>query len=109
MLFYKRTNLLDATTQTLVNTVNCVGVMGKGIAKEFKGRNPEMFESYRRICDQKALEPGKLWLWRGAPSWIPWSQVSSATVDLKAAISSAMASAGTPKNIPSEIIHPLTV
>jgi O-acetyl-ADP-ribose deacetylase (regulator of RNase III) len=70
VLFYKRTNLLDATTQTLVNTVNCVGVMGKGIAKEFKGRNPEMFESYRRICDQKALEPGKLWLWRGAPSWI---------------------------------------
>lgn len=70
MLIYKRTSLLDATTQTVVNTVNCVGVMGKGIAKEFKQRDPMMFAAYKRICDQKLLEPGKLWLWRGSASWI---------------------------------------
>lgn len=70
MLTYKRTSLLEANTQTLVNTVNCVGVMGKGIAKAFKEREPDMFVAYKSICDQKLLEPGKLWLWRGSEQWI---------------------------------------
>lgn len=70
MLTYKRTSLLEANTQTLVNTVNCVGVMGKGIAKAFKEREPDMFAAYKRICDQKLLEPGKLWLWRGSEQWV---------------------------------------
>ena len=70
MLTYKRTSLLEANSQTLVNTVNCVGVMGKGIAKAFKEREPNMFVAYKRICDQKLLEPGKLWLWRGSEQWI---------------------------------------
>lgn len=70
MLIYRRTSLLDSTAQTLVNTVNCVGVMGKGIAKEFKEREPEMFAAYKRICEKKLLAPGKLWLWRGAASLI---------------------------------------
>jgi len=70
MLIYRRTSLLESTAQTLVNTVNCVGVMGKGIAKEFKEREPEMFAAYKRICDRKLLEPGKLWLWRGTTSWV---------------------------------------
>lgn len=70
MLTYKRTSLLEANTQTLVNTVNCVGVMGKGIAKAFKQREPNMFTAYKSICDQKLLEPGKLWLWRGSEQWV---------------------------------------
>ncbi|OJJ11657.1 phosphatase [Alphaproteobacteria bacterium AO1-B] len=70
MLTYKRTSLLEANTQTLVNTVNCVGVMGKGIAKAFKQREPKMFEAYKNICSQKLLEPGKLWLWRGSEQWV---------------------------------------
>lgn len=70
MLTYKRTSLLEANTQTLVNTVNCVGVMGKGIAKAFKEREPDMFAAYKRICDEKLLEPGKLWLWRGSEQWV---------------------------------------
>ena len=65
MLTYRRTSLLESTAQTLVNTVNCVGVMGKGIALEFKKRQPDMFDAYKRICDKKLLTPGKLWLWRG--------------------------------------------
>lgn len=69
MLTYRRTSLLESTAQTLVNTVNCVGVMGKGIAKEFKDSEPEMFAAYKRICDQKLLSPGKLWLWKGAKFW----------------------------------------
>lgn len=70
MLTYKRTSLLEANTQTLVNTVNCVGVMGKGIAKAFKQRDPKMFAAYKRICDEKLLKPGKLWLWRGSEQWV---------------------------------------
>jgi O-acetyl-ADP-ribose deacetylase (regulator of RNase III) len=63
MLIYRRTSLLESSAQTLVNTVNCVGVMGKGIARAFKEREPQMFGAYKRICDEKLLEPGKLWLW----------------------------------------------
>ena len=43
-------NLFDSDAQTLVNTVNCVGVMGKGIALEFKKRFPEMFQDYAPRC-----------------------------------------------------------
>ncbi|MCH8212821.1 MAG: macro domain-containing protein [Proteobacteria bacterium] len=43
-------NLFDSTAQTLVNTVNCVGVMGKGIALEFKKRFPEMNRDYEERC-----------------------------------------------------------
>lgn len=65
MLTYRRTSVLDSPAQTLVNTVNCVGVMGKGIAKAFKDRYPAMFAAYKRVCDEHLLEPGKLWLWQG--------------------------------------------
>lgn len=70
MLIYRRTNLLESNAQTVVNTVNCVGVMGKGIAKAFKEREPAMFAAYRQICDDGLLEPGKLWLWQGSEEWI---------------------------------------
>jgi O-acetyl-ADP-ribose deacetylase (regulator of RNase III) len=69
MLVYRRTSLLESSAQTLVNTVNCVGVMGKGIAKEFRQREPEMFEAYKKICEDGKLQPGKLWLWRGVDQW----------------------------------------
>jgi O-acetyl-ADP-ribose deacetylase (regulator of RNase III) len=70
MLIYRRTSILESPAQTLVNTVNCVGVMGKGLAHAFKEREPEMFKAYKRICDQHGLEPGKLWLWRGKANWV---------------------------------------
>ncbi|MEM9669939.1 MAG: macro domain-containing protein [Pseudomonadota bacterium] len=70
MIIYHRTSLMTSSAQTVVNTVNCVGVMGKGIAEAFKKRHPTMFKSYKKICDQKLLEPGKLWLWRGPEQWV---------------------------------------
>jgi O-acetyl-ADP-ribose deacetylase (regulator of RNase III) len=60
---------MESSAQTLVNTVNCVGVMGKGVAHEFKIREPAMFAAYKKLCDQKRLAPGKLWLWRGEKNW----------------------------------------
>ena len=69
-LTYLRTSIFDSSAHTLVNTVNCVGVMGKGLAKEFKSREPAMFRAYQALCDEKKLEPGLLWLWRGKNSWV---------------------------------------
>ena len=70
MIIYHRTSLLKSTSQTVVNTVNCVGVMGKGLAAAFKKQYPEMFERYKNICDQKLLDVGKLWLWKGPDQWV---------------------------------------
>lgn len=70
MLTYHRTSLLESQAQTIVNTVNTVGVMGKGLAQALKQREPEMFKAYKRICDQGLLDVGKLWLWRPQAQWI---------------------------------------
>jgi O-acetyl-ADP-ribose deacetylase (regulator of RNase III) len=70
MLVYLQTDLFASPAQTLVNTVNTVGVMGKGIAKSFKERYPEMFREYKRHCDRKELQIGTLLLWRGEDKWV---------------------------------------
>lgn len=57
-------NLFESRAQTLVNTVNCVGVMGKGIAKEFKKRFPEMFLDYEKRCVSKGVQPGVPYLYK---------------------------------------------
>lgn len=69
-LTYLRTSIFDSPAQTLVNTVNTVGVMGKGTAKEFKARYPDMYSEYRRLCDQRRLRTGTLHVWRGSKPWI---------------------------------------
>ncbi|CAN5640330.1 hypothetical protein BH23CHL2_BH23CHL2_18790 [soil metagenome] len=51
-------NLFASTAQTITNTVNCRGVMGKGIALEFKKRYPGMFEDYKVRCDRGEVQPG---------------------------------------------------
>jgi len=61
---YPKGNIFDSSSQTLVNTVNCVGVMGKGIALEYKLRFPEMFDEYKSFCDSGKLQIGKLHLWK---------------------------------------------
>ena len=70
MLTYHRTSLLTSKAQTLVNTVNTHGVMGKGLAEQFKFRYPSMFEQYKRICSEGLLDIGKLWLWKGSEQWV---------------------------------------
>jgi O-acetyl-ADP-ribose deacetylase (regulator of RNase III)/uncharacterized protein YwgA len=52
-------DLFTSKAQTLVNTVNCVGVMGKGVALEFKRRYPAMFDDYVDRCRRGALKPGE--------------------------------------------------
>jgi O-acetyl-ADP-ribose deacetylase (regulator of RNase III)/uncharacterized protein YwgA len=57
-------DLFESRAQTLVNTVNCVGVMGKGVAEQFKRRFPAMFEDYKSRCDRKAVHLGEPYLYR---------------------------------------------
>lgn len=63
-------DLLASDAQTLVNTVNCVGVMGKGIALEFKRRFPEMFRDYVERCNAGTVRIGRPYLFRR--SSLPW-------------------------------------
>lgn len=56
----KKGNIFNSKAMAVVNTVNCVGAMGKGIALDFKLRFPEMFKEYQRICFQHLLKPGQI-------------------------------------------------
>jgi O-acetyl-ADP-ribose deacetylase (regulator of RNase III) len=60
MLEFKQGNLLESQTEALVNTVNCVGVMGKGIALQFKQAFPENFKQYKKACDAGEVRPGAM-------------------------------------------------
>jgi O-acetyl-ADP-ribose deacetylase (regulator of RNase III)/uncharacterized protein YwgA len=57
-------DILKSKAQTLINTVNCVGIMGKGIALEFKNRFPEMFKDYVEKCARKEVKPGEPYLYK---------------------------------------------
>jgi O-acetyl-ADP-ribose deacetylase (regulator of RNase III) len=57
-------NIFSSKMQTIVNTVNCVGIMGKGIALVFKLRYPSMFNEYQNLCKSKDIKIGKVWLYK---------------------------------------------
>lgn len=62
-------DLFESGAQTLVNAVNCVGVMGKGIALEFKSRFPDMYMDYQRRCRDGNVKPGVPYLYKHG--WSP--------------------------------------
>lgn len=62
--------VFDAPTQTIVNTVNCVGVMGKGLALEVKRRFPAVYEKYRMACKRGQLKVGRLQLVKTSDCWV---------------------------------------
>lgn len=64
-------NIFNSQTQTIVNTVNCVGVMGKGIALVYKLRYPNLFEKYQELCKKRLIDIGKLWLYKEETD-APW-------------------------------------
>jgi O-acetyl-ADP-ribose deacetylase (regulator of RNase III) len=57
-------NIFESQAQTLVNTVNCVGIMGKGIAQEFKKRYPNMFKDYKNLCDKGEVHLGQPYIFK---------------------------------------------
>lgn len=60
MIEFRRDNLLGAETEALVNTVNTVGIMGKGIALQFKKKFPGNFKAYERACKNEEVRVGKM-------------------------------------------------
>ena len=69
---FHKGNIFNSKMQTIVNTVNCVGVMGKGIALVFKLRYPAMFDKYKEYCGSRMIGIGKLWLYKTdeTPQWV---------------------------------------
>ncbi len=74
MIHYTRGNLLEADVEALVNTVNTVGVMGKGVALMFKETFPDNFHAYVEACKNGELELGRVFVTEResflSPRWI---------------------------------------
>jgi len=64
MLTFTSGDMFAVPARVRVNTVNCVGVMGKGVALAFKQRYPAMFDYYQKWCRTGLVQPGKLLVWR---------------------------------------------
>ena len=62
MITYKSGDLLAEETEALVNTVNCVGVMGRGVALQFKRAFPENFKAYAARCKRDQMKPGRVFV-----------------------------------------------
>ena len=70
MLMYVQQDIFKSPAQVIVNTVNTVGVMGKGIAKRYKEIYPDMYKQYQKFCEQHLLDIGKLWIYKSDTKWI---------------------------------------
>lgn len=62
MIEIQQGNLLKANAEAIVNTVNCVGVMGKGIALQFKQAYPDNFRQYAKACRVSEVRPGQMFV-----------------------------------------------
>jgi O-acetyl-ADP-ribose deacetylase (regulator of RNase III) len=63
-------NIFTTNCDVIVNTVNCVGVMGAGIALECRLRYPDMYVKYKSLCKRNLIQVGKLWLYKSDEKWI---------------------------------------
>lgn len=70
MIRFLKGDIFASSCQTLVNPVNCEGVMGKGLAKAFKDRWPEMYKEYQAACIKGHLQTGRLHVWKGPEKWV---------------------------------------
>lgn len=63
MIEYTSGNILYADAEALVNTVNCVGIMGRGIALQFRNAFPENFKAYEAACQRQEVQPGRMFVY----------------------------------------------
>jgi len=66
MLEIRKGNLFQSSCNALVNPINCFGVMGSGLAYEFRLRYPEMYQKYVKLCEVKQIQIGKLWIYNAS-------------------------------------------
>jgi len=64
MIEFTTGDILTAETEALVNTVNCVGVMGRGIALQFKNKFPDNFSAYAAACKKQEVRPGRMFVFK---------------------------------------------
>ena len=62
MIEFRTGDILQADAEALVNTVNCVGIMGRGIALQFKKAFPENFKAYAAACARREVQPGRMFV-----------------------------------------------
>jgi O-acetyl-ADP-ribose deacetylase (regulator of RNase III) len=71
---FKTGDILQANAEALVNTVNCVGIMGRGIALQFKNKFPANFKAYAAACERGEVQPGHMFVfetgWVTGPKFI---------------------------------------
>ena len=74
MIEYRTGDILGTDAEALVNTVNCVGVMGRGIALQFKNAYPANFKAYEAACRREDIQPGRMFVFEtgylGNPKYI---------------------------------------
>lgn len=70
MITFTSGDMFSINANCLVNTVNCVGIMGTGVALAFKNRYPDMYEDYKKACDLGQVRPGFLHVWENAETII---------------------------------------
>jgi O-acetyl-ADP-ribose deacetylase (regulator of RNase III) len=62
MIEHKTGDILQEQADAIINTVNCAGIMGKGIALQFKRAYPENFKEYEQACEKGLVQPGKMFI-----------------------------------------------
>ena len=73
MIHFTRGDIFAQPAEAIVNPVNCVGVMGRGLALQFKRRHAHAFLAYRRECEAGRVQPGRMFMFetgRDRPRWI---------------------------------------
>jgi O-acetyl-ADP-ribose deacetylase (regulator of RNase III) len=68
MILFSKGDILADTSDAIVNPVNCVGVMGRGLALQFKTKFPENFKAYQCACKRNELKPGRLHVFKNTTS-----------------------------------------
>lgn len=71
MIKFTSGDILKCEADALVNTVNCVGVMGRGIALQFKNVYPENFKAYEAACKREAVQPGRMFVYETGQLTLP--------------------------------------
>src|SRR5437867_4467429 len=64
MIEFTKGDMFKVPVDARVNTVNCVGVMGAGVALAFKNRYPDMFKDYQDACKDGRVRPGAMHVWK---------------------------------------------
>ena len=79
MIHYEQGDIFESKAEAIVNPVNTVGVMGKGLALQFKRRYPRNFRAYAQICRERGITPAKPFLFDRAPQSHPRYIINLAT------------------------------